>query len=111
LKQNNQIVGFYSHKFNDTESRYTTMEKEALGILKSLEFFRDYIIDSQITILTDNKNLLFDTNIAKRVQRWKILLEEFNISLKEFLVKIILWLIQFQEFLTYVQTTMIAIEI
>ncbi|KAG0441317.1 Retrovirus-related Pol polyprotein from transposon 17.6 [Dictyocoela muelleri] len=78
LKQNNHIVGFYSHKFTETESRYTTMEKEALGIIKSLEFFRDYILSSKIVIYTDNRNLLFNTDLSKRVQRWKILLEEFD---------------------------------
>ncbi|KAG0435690.1 Transposon Tf2-9 polyprotein, partial [Dictyocoela muelleri] len=82
LKQNNNIIGFYSHKFSDTELKYTTMEKEALGILKSLEYFRDYIIGSKIIIFTDNKNLIFESSMSKRVQRWKLLLEEYNYEIR-----------------------------
>ncbi|KAG0441755.1 Retrovirus-related Pol polyprotein from transposon 17.6 [Dictyocoela muelleri] len=58
------------------------MEKEALGILKSMEFFKPFIIGSRIRILTDNKNLLYNVDLSKRVQRWKLLLEEFNYELK-----------------------------
>ncbi|KAG0442136.1 Transposon Tf2-9 polyprotein [Dictyocoela muelleri] len=82
LSQNDNPVAFYSHKFTPTEVKYTTMEKEALGILKSMEFFKPYIIGSKITVLTDNKNLLYNSDLSKRVQRWKLLLEEFNYELK-----------------------------
>ncbi|KAG0441763.1 Retrovirus-related Pol polyprotein from transposon opus [Dictyocoela muelleri] len=57
------------------------MEKEALVISKSLEFFRDYVIGSKINIYTDNQDFLFNNNLSKRIQRWKLLLEEFNYNL------------------------------
>ncbi|KAG0435946.1 Transposon Tf2-9 polyprotein [Dictyocoela muelleri] len=82
LKQKDEIVGLYSHKFSPAEERYTSMEKEAFGILKSMEFFKPYVIGSKIVIYTDNRNLLFNTDLSKRVQRWKLLLEEFNYELK-----------------------------
>ncbi|KAG0435914.1 Transposon Tf2-9 polyprotein [Dictyocoela muelleri] len=82
LKQNDGIVGFYSHKFSSSEERYTSMEKEALGILKSMEFFKPYVIGNKIVIYIDNRNLLFNSDLSKRVQRWKLLLEEFNYELK-----------------------------
>ncbi|KAG0420403.1 Transposon Tf2-6 polyprotein [Dictyocoela roeselum] len=47
-----------------------------------MEFFKPYIIGSKITVLTDNKNLLYNSELSKRVQRWKLLLEEFNYGLK-----------------------------
>ncbi|KAG0439135.1 Transposon Tf2-9 polyprotein, partial [Dictyocoela muelleri] len=82
LKQKKTIVAFYSHKFSSSVEKYTSMEKEALRILKSLIFFRPYVIGSKIIIYTDNRNLLFESDLTKRVQRWKILLEEFNYELR-----------------------------
>ncbi|KAG0419727.1 Transposon Tf2-6 polyprotein [Dictyocoela roeselum] len=82
LKQKDRIVSFYSHKFSPQEERYTSMEKEALGILKSLEYFKLYVIGSRVIIYTDNQNLLFNKDLTKRVQRWKLLLEEYNYELR-----------------------------
>eukprot|EP00477_Mikrocytos_mackini_P000223 GAHX01000236.1.p1 GENE.GAHX01000236.1~~GAHX01000236.1.p1 ORF type:complete len:505 (+),score=69.11 GAHX01000236.1:395-1909(+) len=82
LYQENKLIGFYSYKFTPTESSYTIVEKELLGILKSLEHFRNIVFSSHVNIFTDNANLLFRTPISTRVQRWKLKLEEFAYSLQ-----------------------------
>lgn len=82
LLQNGKIIGIFSKKLTEVQTRYTTMEKELLAIIESLKYFKQIILGSQIIIKTDNLNLKADSPIDNgRVQRWKLILEEFNISL------------------------------
>lgn len=97
LKQNGKKIMFYSYKFTLTEARYASMDKEALRILKSMKFYEPYIISRKVYIFTDNQNLLYYTDLSKRVQRWKLLLEEYNYELKRIEGKTISWRTQFQD--------------
>ncbi len=83
LKQKDRILGLYSYKSNKTEVKYHTQEKEFLSILKSYEHFKRIIFCALTTVFTDSKNLLaLPDNSNKRIQRWKILLDQYNIELK-----------------------------
>lgn len=83
LTQSHGIVGIFSHKFNETEEKYNVMEKEFLGILLSLKKFKYLILDKLTIVNTDNKNLTYDTPVQNsRLQRWKLLLSEFNIRIE-----------------------------
>ncbi|KAG0438548.1 Retrovirus-related Pol polyprotein from transposon [Dictyocoela muelleri] len=53
-----------------------------MAILESLKHFKPLIFSSKVNILTDNKNLTFGGNLSKRINRWLLLLEEYNFSLK-----------------------------
>lgn len=81
LKQEAQMIGIYSKKFNGSEINYTITEKEALAIVKALEHFRQIIFNSKIIIKTDNNNICFDSDSTKRIQRWKILMQEYSFEL------------------------------
>lgn len=82
LIQDKKIIGFYSYRLNGSEVNYTVVEKETLAILKSLSFFKNIIFNERITCFTDNSNLLSETEITKRINRWKILLAEYDIEIK-----------------------------
>ena len=84
LTQQNSIIGFHSCKFSTSQRRYSIVEKELYGILEALRFFRNIIFGSVIEIETDNKNLVYEKLMddCNRIQRWKILLSEYNITLK-----------------------------
>ncbi|KAG0439193.1 Transposon Tf2-6 polyprotein [Dictyocoela muelleri] len=82
LSQNGKAVGFYSRKFRGSEQNYTVVEKETLGILESLKHFKPVIFGSKVNIFTDNKNLTFRGDISKRINRWLLMLEEFDKSLQ-----------------------------
>lgn len=47
-----------------------------------MEFYEPYIVSSKVYILTDNKNLLYVMNLSKKIQRWKLVSEDFNYELK-----------------------------
>ncbi|KAG0441617.1 Retrovirus-related Pol polyprotein from transposon 17.6 [Dictyocoela muelleri] len=82
LMQDGKIVGLYSKKYSRQEANYTTIEKEFLAIINSLEHFKPLIFNSKVIIETDNKNLTFNGDITKRVQRWKLLMEEYDYCLR-----------------------------
>ncbi len=79
LKQGDKVVGLFSKKLNSAQKNYTVSEKEALAIVVSLIHFKNIIFNSEITIYTDHSNLKFlETSQLQRIQRWRILIEEFN---------------------------------
>lgn len=79
LMQPHGIIGIYSHKFTETQTNYNIMEKEFLSILLSLRYFKNLIGTSTVKVFTDNRNITTNTSIlSSRMQRWKILLSEFN---------------------------------
>jgi len=82
LLQNGKIVGLYSKKLNDTECNYTTVEKELYAIIKSLEKFKNITWGNNINIYTDSRNILsLKEGYNKRIQRWKLLLNEYDYEL------------------------------
>ncbi len=78
-----KLIGVFSKKLSQAEQNYPIMEKEALGIYKSLIHFKPVIYHSKITVLTDHSNLKFlDTTKAQRSQRWRCLFSDFNLDIK-----------------------------
>lgn len=70
LVQDHGPIGIYSHKLPSTEGRYTTTELEVLAIIKAIQNFKKIIFGSEIKIITDNKNLIFDKPIeTSQMQR------------------------------------------
>ncbi|KAG0420322.1 Transposon Tf2-9 polyprotein, partial [Dictyocoela roeselum] len=82
LFQDNKILGYYSKKFNIQEANYTVLEKEIYAILKSLDHFKPLIYNTRVNIETDNKNLTFNGELSKRAYRWKLLIEEYDYTLR-----------------------------
>ena len=84
LKQNTtdglKICYYKSRLLNDTESRYSTTEREALAIYWCLIELRNYIGDSEIIIETDHKplvNMHKKKNYGnKRIDNWLICLQD-----------------------------------
>ncbi|CAF3342887.1 unnamed protein product [Rotaria socialis] len=75
-----KICYYKSRLLNDTESRYSTTEREALAIYWCLTELRNYIGDSEITIETDHKplvNMHKKRNYGnKRIDNWLIYLQD-----------------------------------
>ncbi|KAG0441787.1 Transposon Tf2-11 polyprotein [Dictyocoela muelleri] len=69
LSQEGNPIGFYSHKFTESEKNYNTIEKKTLAILKALSHFKPLIINNKVFIRTDNKNLIPEKNLTSRIQR------------------------------------------
>ncbi|KAJ8724127.1 hypothetical protein PYW07_008107 [Mythimna separata] len=54
-----QSLGFYSKNLTDTQTRYSTYDRELLAIYMSIKHFRHMIEGRELTVLTDHKPLTF----------------------------------------------------
>ena len=80
------MVYYASKTLNEAQRNYTTMEKELLAVVYSLDKFRSYLIRSDIVIFTDHsalKYLLTKQNSKARLIRWVLLLQEFNVHIRD----------------------------
>jgi len=66
-------ISYYSRNLNETEQRYSTIERELLAVIECLRHFRYYIYGRKVKILTDHKPLTYDSVQkfrSKRMLRW-----------------------------------------
>ena len=78
ISQNNKPIAFYSRKLSDTQTRYTTAERELLSIVETFKEFRNILLGQIITVYTDHRNLTYTNQNSERVLRWRLLIEEYN---------------------------------
>ena len=80
------MVYYTSKTLNEAQRNYTTTEKELLAVVYALDKFRAYLVGSDIIIFTDHsalKYLLTKQNAKARLIRWVLLLQEFNLQIKD----------------------------
>lgn len=58
VNKEKRVISYHSRKLKDHEKRYSTSEKELLGIYQAVESFKPYLIGMKFTILTDHKPLI-----------------------------------------------------
>ena len=71
---------------NEAQRNYTTTEKELLVVVYASDKFRAYLVGSLIVIFTDHsasKYLLTKQDAKARLIRWVLLLQEFNLQIKD----------------------------
>ena len=78
---------YYANKtFNEAQENYFTIEKETLAIVFACEKFRPYILGSHVIIHIDHaaiKYLMEKKEAKPRLIRWVLLLQEFDIEIKD----------------------------
>ena len=66
--------------------KYATTEKELLAIVFAIDKFRSYLVGAKIVVYTDHaalKYLLTKKDAKPRLIRWILLLQEFDIEIKD----------------------------
>jgi len=74
-----QVIHHASKVLNETQSNYTTTEKELLAIVYALEKFRSYLIGCKVIVFTDHAAIKYLLNKAyskSRLIRWILLIKE-----------------------------------
>ena len=78
---------YYASKvLNDAQLNYATTEKEMLAIVYALEKFLSYLVGSRVTMFIDHttiKYLLTKADSKPRLIRWILLLQEFDLVIKD----------------------------
>ncbi|XP_057747186.1 uncharacterized protein LOC130966405 [Arachis stenosperma] len=80
------VIYYASKVLNDSQRNYTTTEKELLAIVFAFDKFRSYLIGSKVIVFTDHsalKYLLAKQESKPRLIRWVLLLQEFDIEIKD----------------------------
>lgn len=81
-----QPIYYASRTLSDAQENYTTTEKELLAVVFAFDKFRPYLVLSKTIVYTDHSALkyLFAKQDAKpRLIRWILLLQEFDIEIKD----------------------------
>ena len=74
-------IAFFSRKLPPSQRNYTTLEKELLSIVETLVEYRTILYGNKILAFIDHRNLTFDRLSSQRALRWRLLAEEFNLTL------------------------------
>lgn len=79
------VIYYASRTLNNAQINYSTTEIELLPVVIALDKFRSYLIGSLVLVYSDHaalKYLLTKKDAKPRLIRWILLLQEFNIEIK-----------------------------
>ncbi|GMF43140.1 unnamed protein product [Phytophthora fragariaefolia] len=82
IVEGKRIIACFSRSLTATQQKYSTMEWELLSVVEILKEYRTMVLRFPVVIHTDHKNLLFPQENSLRVKRWKLLLEEYRLSVQ-----------------------------
>jgi hypothetical protein len=78
-------VCFFSKKLNVHERQYSTVEKEALALVKAVRVFSVYFGSANVVVYTDHNPLTFLHNMRNhnaKLLRWSLELQEYSLTVK-----------------------------
>lgn len=81
---NEKPIAYASRTLNDAETRYSTIEKELLGIVWAVKHFRPYLYGRKFNIFTDHRPLAWLNSLKEpnsKLTRWKLRLAEFDFDI------------------------------
>ncbi|GKF16592.1 reverse transcriptase domain-containing protein [Tanacetum coccineum] len=81
-----QPIHYASKTMTDAQAHYTTTEKQLLAVVYAFEKFRPYLVLSKTIVYTDHsalKYLLAKQDAKPRLLRWILLLQEFDVIIRD----------------------------
>lgn len=80
-------LAFFSKRFNETQSKYSTFDRELLAIYESVKHFRHLLEARECTIFTDHKPIVHaftkrTDNYTNRESRWLSFISEFTSNIR-----------------------------
>lgn len=79
--QDNKPIAYFSRKLTSAQESYSTTEKELLAIVLCLKEYRKMLYGGKLHVFTDHKNLTFKTLSVQRILRWRLFMDEFDLTL------------------------------
>ena len=81
LSQEGHPIAFFSEKLNDAKRRYSTYDKKFYAIVKSLRFWRFYLLPTEFVFFYDHQVLRY-LNLQKKLKarhsKWVEFLNEYS---------------------------------
>jgi len=80
------VIYYASKTLNSAQMNYTTTEKELLAVVFACDKFRSYLVGSHAVVFSDHaalKYLLSKKDFKARLVQWILLLQEFDITIKD----------------------------
>ncbi|KAK8984543.1 hypothetical protein V6N11_047764 [Hibiscus sabdariffa] len=80
------VIAYASRTLDSAQRNYSTTEKELLAIVFALEKFRSYLLGANVIVFSDHAALRYLMNkkeVKPRLIRWILLLQEFNLEIKD----------------------------
>ena len=80
------VIYYASKTLTGPQLNYATTEKEFLAVVFSIDKFRSYLLGTKVIVYTDHaalKYLLAKRDSKPRLLRWVLLLQEFNLKIKD----------------------------
>ncbi|GJX81304.1 reverse transcriptase domain-containing protein [Tanacetum coccineum] len=81
-----QPIHYASKTMTDAQAHYTTTEKDLLAVVYAFKKFRSYLVLSKTIVYTDHsalKYLLAKQDAKPRLLRWILLLQEFDVIIRD----------------------------
>ena len=81
-----QVIYYAIQTLNDAQLNYATTEKELLAIVFAFDKFSLYLVGNRVIVHTDHlaiKYLMTKKDAKPRLIRWVLLLQEFNLEIKD----------------------------
>jgi len=78
-------IAFFSQKLNDTQRKWSTVEREAYAVIVALRKYRSWLFRSVVRVHSDHNPLTYITDTAPRsakLMRWALGLQEFQVEFK-----------------------------
>jgi len=79
-------IAYASKTLTGAQLNYATTEQELLAVVFAIDKFRSYLVGAKIIVYTDHatlKYLLTKKDAKPRLIRWILLLQEFDIEIKD----------------------------
>ncbi|CAM8923641.1 unnamed protein product [Rhodiola kirilowii] len=80
------VIYYVSKVLDNAQMNYTTTKKELLAVVYAFEKFRPYLVGTKTIVYTDHaaiKYLMAKKDAKPRLIRWVLLLQEFNIEIRD----------------------------
>jgi len=78
-------IAFFSQKLNDTQRKWSTIEREAYAVVGALQKYRSWLFRSVVRIHSDHNPLTYLTSSAPcsaKLMRWGLALREFQVEFR-----------------------------
>lgn len=79
------VIGYFSKTLTPQERDYSTTEREALAIVRAVEFFKPFLHGPKFTVVTDHASLRHLMSIkdpSGRIARWIMILQAYDFSIE-----------------------------